>query len=663
MSENVPSPWTSVEMDLGKSRVSVKVWGREYVWEDSLLPVSIKTAGREILASPAALCARFDGEEKPFGEIVYLPVSAEEDKAVFTVCASAGNILVNIRWSVEYDGYAEMAMSVIPFWSFFGVSPVCLDGLELRFPLTEESSRLFHYWPADQYDGLASGAVPAEGVEHTFKPYFWTGWEFGGLGISTETDEFMNVAPGTSYFSLKEEEGGRLLCIRLLDRKPKAWKSREDNWGDALEPVDYVFGLQATPVKQLRADRMEYRILHTDWPSDDRLLTPDSEGQTELDRYCKLGVNRLIFHENWSAMQNYGQAADEERFKICVEECHRRGIRVMAYFGYEYPTNAPLWHEKKDDYLIKNPAGHFIGGWQRNNPCQRAYMVCYAGGYAEGMRERVRFAMEHYDLDGIYTDGTYIPWGCANSAHGCGYTDEEGIRHPTYPISAVRRHVRALYELVHGMGGMIDTHQSSCLLAPTLAFADSFYNGESIQEKLKESFLGFLNLPAFRTEYMGKNLGAFPQMLASVDERMPIEKALSLSLIHDILPRPNTIQTAAVISPYWKVLSEFGSGDAVWHPYWEEGGPVDSLTKNAYCSVYEKDGRLLAAVSSFNEETDTVVLRFRFPIRYFGIAPGYAEVTEVSSDGLTVTLRIAAFRPELIHFDRLGGGAAAKKRH
>ena len=37
----VPAPWTPVEARDG----AVSVWGREYVWENSLLPVSIRTAG------------------------------------------------------------------------------------------------------------------------------------------------------------------------------------------------------------------------------------------------------------------------------------------------------------------------------------------------------------------------------------------------------------------------------------------------------------------------------------------------------------------------------------------------------------------------------------------------------------------------------------------
>ena len=182
-------------------------------------------------------------------------------------------------------------------------------------------------------------------------------------------------------------------------------------------------------------------------------------------------------------------------------------------------------------------------------------------------------------------------------------------------------------------------------MAPTLAFADSFYNGESIQEKLKEGFLEFLNLPAFRTEYMGKNLGLFPQLLAYTDDRMSIRKAASLSLIHDVLPRPGTVADAEVVSPFWKALADFDSGNALWHPYWQEDCPVKPLTENVCCSVYEKNGRYLCAVSSFNEGTDTVELRLPAPAQLVSMAPGMGKAR---IEGDRLILDIKAFEPELV---------------
>ena len=651
---NVPTPWTPVEFEMHGTRAVAKVWGRTYTWDNSILPTSIQTADREILTAPATLHAKFKGKEEPFTQTAFTPISVADDKVMFTIGQTAGNIIVNARVTIEYDGYIEWALSVIPFWSF---SPdngayAKLDGLWFEFPLTKESSDLFHFWPNGE-SGLipdptimASGAVPAEGVACPFKPYFWAGWEFGGFGICTESDENIQLKPGTPVIQLENQPQGRRLRWNLLNKEPHQWGGRADRWTDALAPIDYIFGLQATPVKAERTDRMNIKIYHYGYHNDGTLLQKDEAGKNMLDYMAEDGINWIIFHEAWSAMQNYGQAVDEPFFLECVKECHKRGIRVMTYFGYEYPTNAPEWHEKKDNYLIKTPEGHLVGGWQRMNPPQRDYMVCYAGGYAEGMRERVRHVMDDYGVDGIYTDGTYVPWECANADHGCGYTDKNGVRHTTYPVFAVRKHVKALYELVHEKGGIIDTHQSSCLLSPTLGFADSFYNGESFQGAI-QNFKKAMKLESYRTEYMGKNLGIFPQLLATVNEKFTIEKATSLSLIHDVLPRPGSLKSTHYLSKLWNTLNEFGSGEAKWHPYWIDDGLVKIDAEDVYCSIYEKDGAYLAAVSSFNEETDKVTLTFPKNVTVESVTPGDANVFDEDN---VLKLDIQAFRPELIKF-------------
>jgi len=66
----VPAPWTPVEFEMDTTHAVAKVWGRTYTWDNSLLPVSIQTVG---------------------------------------------NIIVNIRYTVEYDGFVEMALSIVPF--------------------------------------------------------------------------------------------------------------------------------------------------------------------------------------------------------------------------------------------------------------------------------------------------------------------------------------------------------------------------------------------------------------------------------------------------------------------------------------------------------------------------------------------------------------------
>lgn len=657
----VPAPWTPVELEVSADQVTARVWGRVYSWEHSLLPASIQTAGRELLAAPAQLHALFGEKEAPISRISYTRVCAQADRAVFAVGAAAGNVMLNIRYTIEYDGFLEMAMSVIPYWSYsenpLDAAP-SLDGLYFEFPIHTESSTLYHFWPNGE-SGIAadpsvmgSGALPQAGLQLPFKPYVWAGWEFGGLGIATESDENIQLSPGVPCITIENARGCRVLRWNLLNKAPRQWFGRVDRWISALPPLEYKFALQATPVKELRKDRMDIRIQFAGLDMQGKCLEPDENGECLLDRYQKAGINWVQFHEEWSAVQNYGLAANEELLRTYVRECHRRGIKIMVYFGYELSTNAPMWQEKREEYVIKTPQGAFAGGWQRENPCQRDYMVCYASEYSKIMCERIRFVLHEYDVDGIYTDGTHIPWECANAEHGCGYTDAHGARHATYPIWAVRRHAQAMYEAIHSKDGAINhTHQSSCMVAGTIGYGDYFFNGESIQDSLQKGFLEFLDLPAIRTEFMGHNIGIPAQMLAYQTERMRIEKYNSLCVIHDILPagEPDDVE---YLSKFWNEFSAFGTGSAKWYPYWIEGSPVRVQTPNVFCSLYERDGMLLAAVSSFNEAADEVKLTFD---RSVEVMYDVLEQGAASAEGCTVTIRMEAYKPNLICLKKTEG--------
>ena len=133
-------------------------------------------------------------------------------------------------------------------------------------------------------------------------------------------------------------------------------------------------------------------------------------------------------------------------------------------------------------------------------------------------------------------------------------------------------------------------------------------------------------------------------MLAYQTERMRIEKYNSLCVIHDILPagEPEDVE---YLSKFWNEFSAFGTSSAKWYPYWIEGGPVRVQTPKVFCSLYERDGMLLAAVSSFNEAADEVKLTFDCSVE---VMYDVLEQRAASAEGCTVTIRMEAYKPNLI---------------
>jgi len=263
----------------------------------------------------------------------------------------------------------------------------------------------------------------------------------------------------------------------------------------------------------------------------------------------------------------------------------------------------PGFNDVADKYLNKNINGNFVGGWQRK-PMQRDYTVCYQGDYSDIMIKRVEHVMDTYGVDGIYTDGTYVPWECANEAHGCGYRDRQGQLHYTYPIFAVREHVKKLYMAVHSRGGRIDTHQSSCCIMPTLSFADSYFDGENIQSFLKAD-INNLKADAFRAEFIGMNMGIPCNFISYTDEGFTMRMLAGSTLVHNVFPRANKIEDIDFISSIWKIYDDFGTENAKWYPYWENQ-EISVQNNKVYMSYYKKEDSLLLIVTSHNKDINKV---------------------------------------------------------
>jgi hypothetical protein len=221
-------------------------------------------------------------------------------------------------------------------------------------------------------------------------------------------------------------------------------------------------------------------------------------------------------------------------------------------------------------------------------------------------------SLDRYGYDGVYLDGTIEPFACANEKHGCGYRAADGTLHPTYPIFAVRKLMHGLAALIHPRGGLISAHQSTCCLTPTLAFADSYWDGEQFNGgQLGHDAMRQLPLATFRAEFMGRNFGVPAEFL--VYERPPhwtFEHALAFTMLHDVRVRP-TGGTAALekIAPIWNAMTRFGVSKAQWHPYWEANPMASAQPDGVKVSLYlgsttAKANRALLVVSNLSAEQE-----------------------------------------------------------
>ncbi len=604
--------WEDVISSNTKESFECEVVGRKYIFDKSIFPTSVKVDSQEILYAPIKLTAMFGDKEGVWEKQNVILIEKNEEKAVYSLSQSCENLIVNADIVVEFDGFIRVNFRLIPFWSFHEDNKPRLTKLYIDIPVKNEYSTLMHFWPNCDSGVCLSGKVlnsyetPKGTSDFKFKPYMWTGWEYGGLGICCESDKGFELDNPQKCTSVTRGEEFTNIHISILDHTPDDWKDRADEWGNNINPLTYTLGFQATPVKPFNYKNLDnWRAFHLyDVPKFPIFEKVEGTGETLLEKIASKGINWIILHEDWTVIQNYGMPENEEKFKTFVKDCHRLGIKVMVYFGYEVSSLYPDFNEKCDNYLNKNLNGNFVGGWQRE-PMQRDYTVCYAGGYSDVMIERVKHVMDDFGVDGIYTDGTYVPWECANEDHGCGYRDKNGELKFRYPIFAVREHVKKLYMAVHERGGVIDTHQSSMCLMPTLAFADSYFDGENIQGMLMKD-ISALKMDSFRTEFMGLNMGIPCNFISYTNEGFTMRLIAGITLHHNVYPRPRVYEDLDFSAHIWKIYDDFKLTSAKWHPYWEQ----NSITANtnAYITYYEKDNEILLLVTSFDKNADKVEL-------------------------------------------------------
>jgi len=570
----VPDPWTPVTVQQAKSEIRVGVWGREYRFAQQPLPSQITTAGVELLAQPMRLVAF--GEE---GALSWTQSGCElwertDEQATLLGWQVNDAMIANFVVRVEFDGLMRVDLTLAPLRQ----PKASLQRLWLEIPLRKERATLFHYWTGRWGSAENSGAVPIDGMRLPFKPIVWLGWEEGGLTWCAESDRNWQVAERGRAIEIVPSENAVVLRVHLLDTPPQRL------------PLTFTFGIQGTPVKPLPKDFHEWRICHGASYGMERQPVIEGAKETVLDKAARLGVKTLVFHEHWTPVQNYWRTNRETELRALIAACHQRDIKLLLYFGYELSTLAPEWSAIADKVLVKTPMGGLAGGYFRQPP-QRDYIVCLNNQWAERLLDGIVSAIERYGFDGVYLDGTIEPFGCANEAHGCGYRTADGKLRETYPIFAVRQFMRRLYEALHLKGKLINAHQSTYCGTPTLAFVHSYWDGEQFgRGELAGDPLRKLPLANFRAEFMGKNFGVPCEFL--VYEQPPdwtVDHTLAFTLLHDVRVRPLGFGAMLEkLSAIWTVMSQFGVSEAEWHPYWRNGGLIQTQPESVKVSGYRR---------------------------------------------------------------------------
>ena len=123
-------------------------------------------------------------------------------------------------------------------------------------------------------------------------------------------------------------------------------------------------------------------------------------------------------------------------------------------------------------------------------------------------------------------------------------------------------------------------------------------------------------LDYFRAEYIGRNMGVPVEFIAY--ENRPLwnfENALSCSILHGILPRPNDINYPLdLMSGVWKIIDNFPISISTWMPYWENNATATNekvkISYYKYKTLAGEDQLLAFVVNISSKPLENVTVSF-----------------------------------------------------
>ena len=598
ISRDVSAPWTPLEVDTSGRSVSVECWGRKHTFTSGSLLDRVTSAGKSLLHGPVRLKARADGRAIRWRKCTLRCLSKAPDQVIISQKCLNKTLSLDTQIEMDFDGMMRVDTVLSPS------RPVRIDELTLEIPLRADAVKYYFQYRGRAGTDRAIGAVPKRGMTRNFRPYFWLGDEERGLGWFAESEENWFNADRNRVIEVTREANATVLRIHLVstsvdlvptDTPPPVMLDRRP---PLLAELRYTFGLQATPVKPVDKDAWDYRIFCL------QQGTPGAEHKLRmpkrlLDKLESAGVRTIVVFEHWSDIEAHAICTHKRALKKIVRDCHKRGMHVLLYFGFLFSERAPEWEDFGHSCLALPKTGWPLYNYPPQ-PVQTAWRVCLRSAWQDFVPWGIARAMDEFDADGVYLDGTASPYACRNRLHGCGAVRPDASLGPTFPIFAVRSAMRRIYAAVKSRkpDGQVNVHNSGNMVTPTVGWATSTWDGEQFAGIQKGTDIeDFLPLDAIRTEFMGHQWG-IPAELLCYGKPMTVRQAWALALPHDVPVRPmltpdsRDLNLAAAI---WKAMDGFGRKEAQWLPYWRNQEIVAVSPRGASVSLYRhpKNGVLI----------------------------------------------------------------------
>lgn len=584
----------------------------------------VVSLGRPLLKAPMRWTASSGGKDVPIKPGVFRTVSRRPDFAVTAADFAIGPAQATLRSEWDQDGMAKMILSLPK-------SAAQLDRLSLEIPLDDAQVRYMHACGDGlrfNYAGLTptgeglvwdSSKANRNDIVGTFYPYVWLGGGERGLAFFADSDRGYSLDDQTPMIELVRQAGVLTLRVNFITKPTKLDRSHE-----------LVFGLQATPVKPMPEDPVNWRR----WLCnrvDDRVKPFTILGATfyygaESYNFTPLDQD-LSIYQVFSDARNSGQFNAEfvkqwlEKYKRFTEPGTDKWKFYDAHINSGMRTASGT--TRQDGWLLTpytNPRGMgfdqpewptFQDEWLQLPYYQRAkrgavdYSVCPVRSFQDA-------AMWHYQemmtcFDGIYWDNLYLSSNF-NTISGGAWTDENGKVHPSMGLWAMRDLVKRTAVLFNEEGRPVFSnviHMTNACLVPIMAFANINLDWEWQygHRDFQDRFTPELTV----AQTIGRQCGNIPLILsggywsAPEDMKPWINRTRTgVCLVHEI--RAWDWQPKEMWDLYKKMF-DFGYGekDCRVYNYWDEGFPLRVEGVNAKAIVLVRGGKALAIVTDYGE--------------------------------------------------------------
>ncbi len=471
---------------------------------------------------------------------------------------------------------------------FFAVNSDASEALMLYYNADDRSFRAVTHNAAGQYPVILSGPAKLATGQWNYVAMSWgdpsTGSGPGGklrLSINGHVAEQPMAAPVRGGIELSSIN----LALGGFDIDELRISSTERS----LEQVpDAPF---VTDAQTLLLDHCEVAGMNDHLVAGKFGQARGGSGDLEIDRLAREGKRIVIFHENWSRFQGYPDLAQVPQLRKIADACHKRGMIFLVYFNQDFSTACPEWPLMKDD-ILRQPEEL---NYHRDDVVQDCYLACVNGPYGDLLLDGIAKLADQAGIDGVYMDGTTVPWLCANPSHdGCGEYVGDGIIRPHVTLRATREFMKRLRSIFADRRKLffLDAHTGGCINIATQSFCDGYFDGETLA-RYKPGFR--LSPDTFLTGYMGKQFGFRGEFLPN---RHSMDQALAISLPHDTATRGEPAEVDLAWGPY-------EGADTRFVPYWEKSGLYAIKPAAILGSLYLKRESALLVLGSQSEQTQT----------------------------------------------------------